>query len=631
MPFLSQNQIILSTQRLSELHPFFGFAFIGLKKYKLPVEDITFFSYNYIHQEILEKYFRPLPKYLGFFSPFSSSNPDYHWVNQRYASTSLQRVMTDTFGEAFLHQKGTSEWGWRFNYLEVLEGFIWAGRSSRIPVLDLAVWLYRDRELTSEYDAVEQLLNWFDQEFGFTPAEYETLCATDMRNRQLELAPQPPASSFVMNTFGWPNGALPETGVYVGLVKLKNVGPTQELAYAPSSRLNLIVGDNSVGKTFLLETVWWVLTGKWNGYAAEPKDRGYRRSSEIAWELSSASGYSQSSIALFDSYEQAWRGQRGAIEGFGFYARFDGTYALWDSLRPLSERWRSVPPVLAFDKDQIWNGLAIAEGAISRRYICNGLISDLVRWSGDDGLGERSRLLSLALRTIARGTEIRGLGKPVEIPGDSRLMPTVRMPYGDVPVVYASAGTQRALTIAYLLVWGWTEHAALAGSLNREPYKTVVVVLDELEAHLHPKWQRSILPALMEMVGAFAPGVEPQFHIATHSPLVMASVEPDIDAAADAVHTLSLRKNSVVLQKSPFVRQGTVDAWLTSSAFDLLSPRSERAQKAIARASSIQQQKHPEISDVVSIHRELQETLPDDDDFWIRWNYFKEKILAENR
>ncbi len=48
-----------------------------------------------------------------------------------------------------------------------------------------------------------------------------------------------------------------------------------------------------------------------------------------------------------------------------------------------------------------------------------------------------------------------------------------------------------------------------------------VVLIDEIEAHLHPKWQREIIPLLTKLF----PNI--QFFITTHSPQVVASVNSD--------------------------------------------------------------------------------------------------------
>src|SRR5438128_2581039 len=46
-------------------------------------------------------------------------------------------------------------------------------------------------------------------------------------------------------------------------LKLHNVGPAPDLKAEFSPRLNLITGDNGLGKTFLLDACWYALTRTW--------------------------------------------------------------------------------------------------------------------------------------------------------------------------------------------------------------------------------------------------------------------------------------------------------------------------------------------------------------------------------
>ncbi len=52
----------------------------------------------------------------------------------------------------------------------------------------------------------------------------------------------------------------------------------------PGERLNLLVGDNGLGKSFVLEIIWWALSGKWAQYPAQP--RTGTTESEIAFKFS---------------------------------------------------------------------------------------------------------------------------------------------------------------------------------------------------------------------------------------------------------------------------------------------------------------------------------------------------------
>ena len=46
---------------------------------------------------------------------------------------------------------------------------------------------------------------------------------------------------------------------------LKNIGPSSEMEIHFKPRMNFLTGDNGLGKTFLLDIAWWVLTRTWAG------------------------------------------------------------------------------------------------------------------------------------------------------------------------------------------------------------------------------------------------------------------------------------------------------------------------------------------------------------------------------
>ncbi len=63
---------------------------------------------------------------------------------------------------------------------------------------------------------------------------------------------------------------------------------------------------------------------------------------------------------------------------------------------------------------------------------------------------------------------------------------------------------------------------ALANPVNKEPRKAAAIVLiDEIELHMHPQWQRQVIPGLQ----ATFPNC--QFIVSTHSPQVLSSVRPE--------------------------------------------------------------------------------------------------------
>ena len=77
-----------------------------------------------------------------------------------------------------------------------------------------------------------------------------------------------------------------------GLQNHVNVGPTVTMSIEPNNRLNIITGDNGLGKSFLMECAWWALTGVWTDSAAQPYKKLEREKSIITYELASDKGAS---------------------------------------------------------------------------------------------------------------------------------------------------------------------------------------------------------------------------------------------------------------------------------------------------------------------------------------------------
>jgi hypothetical protein len=183
---------------------------------------------------------------------------------------------------------------------------------------------------------------------------------------------------------------------------------------------------------------------------------------------------------------------------------------------------------------------------------------------------------------------------------------------------------KRIISIAYSLVWAWSEHLQAVKLLNSDPAKKILLFIDEIEAHLHPQWQRSIFPAILEAIKLLDPDIKVQLLTTTHSPLVLASLEPYFDEETDKLFGFDLRDREVVLEEMPWVKLGEVDDWLTSPIFGLSRPRSKEAEVAIDAAFALM--RNADMSGFAanlqtqdSIHQMLLRLLPDDDAFWDRW------------
>lgn len=92
-----------------------------------------------------------------------------------------------------------------------------------------------------------------------------------------------------------------------------------------------------------------------------------------------------------------------------------------------------------------------------------------------------------------------------------------------------------------------------------------MLLIDEVESHLHPRWQRSILPALLDVATTLNPQMHTQIITTTHSPLVLASVEPSFDEERDRLFLFELNEHvEVALREVPWAKQGDTVNWLVS-------------------------------------------------------------------
>jgi hypothetical protein len=405
-------------------------------------------------------------------------------------------------------------------------------------------------------------------------------------------------------------------------------------------RLNLITGDNGLGKSFLLDVAWWALTRKWpqdlnerltSGYAARPTHLGQKAS--IRFEVQSKT----SRVAYESEYvpqDQSWLGKAGRPwnPGLVIYALADGGFAVWDPARNYWKKKGNVDiqervPAYVFSSKDVWDGLRVPIDEKPTQ-VSNGLVADWASWireRGDDARRMAQVLAELG-PTVGDGTLAPGAGFARLSVNDVRDIPTVRMGYGqEVPILHASLGVRRIAALAYMLSWAWREHVIASAQLGQPPSSRVVMLFDEIEAHLHPRWQRAIVPALLNVTQTLTDDASASVQLiaATHSPLVLASVEPLFDTERDKLFLLDLADGAVALKEQAWAKQGDVINWLVSDSFGLRQGRSLEAERAIEAAEAWMRGDRECLPAALAtedaIHTELLRVLAGHDPFWPRW------------
>lgn len=423
---------------------------------------------------------------------------------------------------------------------------------------------------------------------------------------------------------------------------LTNVGPAPEMELALAPRLNLLTGDNGLGKSFLLDVAWWSLARRWphdvnprltSGYAAQP--RSGKKTASITYRVRSK----KTVITHTSEYrreEQSWVGKRGRPHspGLVIYAHSDGGFSVWDparnywKTRAKSEDAETLVPAFVFTQREVWRGLKMNIGR-TRTEVCQGLLKDWATWIRENG--RLAKRMARTLRRLAAPGETLAVGplRP-RSPNDPISYPTIRTAYDEaVPVLHASAGLRRIIALAYILLWSWDRHTAFADAQELDRASRVIFLFDEIEAHLHPRWQRSILHSVLEVASILHKDADVQLIAATHSPMVLASAEPLFDAARDAWFDLDLNRETgvVELRRRPFVGHGDASRWLTSEAFDLGEARSIPAEEAIREAKAFARQPERTLEAAELIDAKLRAArLPDIDPFWVRWTFLMDQL-----
>jgi hypothetical protein len=371
------------------------------------------------------------------------------------------------------------------------------------------------------------------------------------------------------------------------------------MALELAPRINLITGDNGLGKSFLLDVAWWALTRRWPhdlnprltaGYAARPTH--VREPATLRFMVRTATGDSRSYESTYSALDEGWPGRPGRpwIAGLVLYAHADGGFSVWD---PARNYWRTRGdldvqdrvPGYVFSPQEVWTGLAVPINGSPTR-VCKGLLDDWSSWIREQGT--EADLMSRVLGTLTvQGGPVK-VGPILRLSvNDAQDIPSIRTEYSAaIPIVHASSGVRRIAALAYMLVWSWTEHQRAAEQLGSDSTRQIVLLFDEIEAHLHPRWQRAILPAILNVMDTLSVPPQVQLVAATHAPLVLASVEAVFEEGRDRLFHLDLRDGQVQLDEECWAKQGDVVNWLVSETFGLRQGRSIEAERAIEAAEA---------------------------------------------
>src|SRR5882724_1580315 len=122
-------------------------------------------------------------------------------------------------------------------------------------------------------------------------------------------------------------------------ISLRGVGPAPELDLELAPRLNLLTGDNGLGKTFVLDVAWWAMTHSWAGDQAWPEPNAAKPRIHCRLDGSETSSW-------FKFRTQSWSLPRepNPHSSLVLYARVDGSFSAYDPAREVASEYVAAMP-----------------------------------------------------------------------------------------------------------------------------------------------------------------------------------------------------------------------------------------------------------------------------------------------
>ena len=308
-----------------------------------------------------------------------------------------------------------------------------------------------------------------------------------------------------------------------------------------TSGVNLLIGDNGVGKTSILEATAVILSGILKGVNGVPTKNILQ--SEIHFSVNER-GDASSEIhfetpvevaCTINIKEQKFHCERLRLDENGNTRTkmFDDGIVKW--MQETSNDPNTVLPLLCFQSDaRVWQmrrgdfGKELKKKLNDRRCGYIGCLDYSL-----DIKGIQEWCLKMELNAFHKKREIKEyeafkyivaafmkrIGNLTNLPKIYYSSQLEQLVYqeGDItmPISNLSAGYQSLLWMVMNLAY----RLALLNPENAEYLEKTagIVLIDEIDMHLHPKWQWNIVNALQETF----PNI--QFILATHSPIVISS------------------------------------------------------------------------------------------------------------
>ena len=318
----------------------------------------------------------------------------------------------------------------------------------------------------------------------------------------------------------------------IASLKLTNVGPFDDIEFEFDRQVNVFTGPNNSGKSTVLWGLWDILVFP-SDFPTKLLREGRTAEFEVQmWENSDKKLRGHLPIVQSNDggywNEERWEQLVSFLNEVGYTNFIPALRRSTDfrSLGPTSGHRETLPGVFLNEilrvgsyreslSQQHLNTSSTRAVVISDQEVIQQIIDLDYRSYRRNEPASRGIIVKIGelASEITEGFPIEFLGVAEDERG---LFPQFHTPDGDVPLNVLSQGTQSIIQwLAHFLI-GYAEHYDFPDSLEDKPG---IFIVDEIDAHLHPSWQRRIIPTLTKHF----PNL--QIFCSTHSPLMLAGLK----------------------------------------------------------------------------------------------------------
>lgn len=356
-------------------------------------------------------------------------------------------------------------------------------------------------------------------------------------------------------------------------VRLENIGPFREFELDLNRRWNVLLGNNGAGKSTLLQAIALALCG--DDERARGAGAKLLRAGESSGSIEVRVGADVYRTELVQDIDGV------SVKATQLTPLQSGTWVILGFPPVRGITTRNPPPTTDTNPNPlVTDVLPLLLETIDERLddVKGWLVSQSLRAEGGRGVApdeaERAQML---LDAFFKLLDDLTPGLQLEFAGCDRStwQVMVHTVDGPIPIDFISQGTISVLGWVGTLLQRMHEIYPASPRPAAEP---AVVLVDEVDAHMHPEWQKALVPVLKKSLPKL------QLIATTHSPLVAGAMEPN---EVTRVRRLEDSADIVAEPITESLQGMRADQVLTSSAFDLDTTRDPETVRMMSSYSEL--------------------------------------------